>query len=223
MKTDFEIQKEIREELKWDSMLNGSTLEVEVIDGHVTLRGSIDSYPRKIQAELSAVRIRGVKSLSNELKIKIPSGSKRADSDIKKGVLDVIKWNSSIKENKIKAHVNCGWVTLEGSVDWEYQRSKARLLAEDITGVVGVTNLINVASTFASSTEVKEEINAALKRNSFLKTEKIEVDVENGKAILSGEVRTLGEKMVAESATWSAPGITEVVNELVVDFSEELV
>jgi osmotically-inducible protein OsmY len=220
MKTDTEIKKDINAELKWDSRLNGSNVEVDVNGGHVILSGSVSSYPRKISAEESVRRIAGVKSVSNELKVSIPSIHFRTDSEIKKAILDTIKWNSSIAEDQIAVKVEDGQVELTGNVNWEYQRSKARLLAEDITGVVGVTNLINVKSNSANSQDVKSSIDAALRRNYYLDTNKIKVEVDAGKVILTGKVKTLAEKGAAETAAWSAPGITEVVNELVIDYSE---
>lgn len=222
MKTDLEIQKDVTDELKWDARLNGANIHIDVKDGHVILSGSIDSYPKKIRAEEAVRRITGVKSVGNDLKVVIPLASKRTDAEIKKAVSGSIKWNSSVQEDKIKIEVKDGWVSLSGNVDWQYQRSKARLLAEDITGVVGVVNLIIVDSSAASSQDVKDKINAALKRNYYLNTNKINVEVDNGRAILTGLVRTLAEKNAAETAAWSAPGITSVVNELVIDYSEAL-
>lgn len=220
MKTDKEIQKDVQAELKWDSRLDGSNVNVDVENGHVTLSGFIDAYPKKIRAEEAVRRIAGVKTLSNDLKVMIPSVFKRTDDEIKNAVLDSIKWNSSIPEDKISVEVREGYVTLNGKVNWQYQRSKARLLAEDITGVLGVANLITVESKSANEKEVKQSIDAALKRNYYLNTSKIKVEVDGGKAMLTGKVKTLAEKGAAATAAWSAPGINEVVNELVVDYSE---
>jgi osmotically-inducible protein OsmY len=220
MKTDIEIQKDVKAELKWDSRLNGSDIEVDVKEGHVVLSGSIDSYPKKIRAEEAVRRITGVKSVGNELKVNIPLSHKRTDTELKNAVLDAIKWNSTIKEDDVSVEVKDGWVSLSGNVDWQYQRSKARLLAEDITGVIGVTNLISVKSNSGSTVNAKSSIEAALRRNYYLNTNKIKVDVNGSKVILTGKVKTLAEKGAAETAAWSAPGITDVVNELVIDYSE---
>ncbi|MBI2270399.1 MAG: BON domain-containing protein [Bacteroidetes bacterium] len=114
--------------------------------------------------------------VSNDLKISIPGVSKRSDAEIKKTVFDSIKWNSSVKEDKINVEVKDGWVTLSGEVEWAYQKSKAKLLAEDIVGVTGVTNNINVVSAFSTNVQdVKHKINSALKRNHYLNSNKINV------------------------------------------------
>lgn len=68
------------------------------------------------------------------------------DIDLKKSVMNIIKWNSSIDETKIKITVKNGWVTLDGIVDMDFKRLKAGLLARDINGVTGVTNNITVSN-----------------------------------------------------------------------------
>jgi osmotically-inducible protein OsmY len=222
MRADSEIKKEIQDELKWDSRLNESGIEVDVKDGHVILSGSVGSYPAKIRAGESVGKIGGVRSVSNVLMVDIPLSDIRSDKDIKETIANAIKWNSSIPKDMIRVDVKAGLVELSGHVNWEYQRSKARSLAEDITGVVGVTNLIKVRSNPANASEIKNSINAALRRDYYLNTNKIKVEVEGGMVILTGKVKTLAEKGAAEAAAWSASGITDVVNELEIDHSEVL-
>src|ERR1700741_4344107 len=144
MKTDIKIKWDIENELEWDSRLDHSSINVEVKEGHVVLYGSIDSYPKKIWAEEAARKNIWIRSVSNELKVEIPSAFRKADHIIKKAVLDAIKWNSSTPEDRIGVEVKDGWVFLSGNVDWQYQQSKARLLATDISGVTGVTNDITI-------------------------------------------------------------------------------
>jgi len=220
MKTGKEIEKNVKEELKWEPRVRGSEINVQVDNGRVTISGNVDSYPKKIDAEKAAMKVEGVTGVVNSINVVIPASIQRTDGEIRKAVMDVIKWNSSIEESKIKVEVKNGWVSLEGEVPWEYQRSRARQIAENLSGVVGVTNLLEVVSTFATSGEVKEKIDSALKRNYYLNTNNIEVQVEASKVLLTGKVHTLAEKKEAETAAWSAPGISEVVNELVVSYSE---
>lgn len=222
MRTDQQIQEDVIAELQWDSRLSDARISVTVINGDTALAGTVDSYPKKLNAERAARRVPGVKSVSNNLEVIIPESQKRPDSEIERSVLNAITWNSSIDGNKIFVTVRSGKVTLEGSVAWEYQRSKARLLAEDITGVVGVTNLLTVEPVVPTPAQIREMINAAFRRNSYLKPEKIKVQVNENKVILIGQVRTLVEKKCAEAAAWSAPGITHVDNRLDVNYSEML-
>lgn len=220
MKTDEQIKADVEAELQWDSRLQESNILVEVTNGHLVLKGSVTAYPKKINAEKAVRRVAGVKSVENELEVLIPDGHKRTDKEIEEVVRNIIKWNSSIDESKIKVEVKDGWVTLDGEVEWEYQRSKARILAEDSMGVTGVTNLIKIGSPGPHPSGVEDKIRNALNRNQYLDSSKIEIQVHNGKVILTGEVRSLAEKGAAETAAWCAKGITQVVNRLTVNFPE---
>lgn len=223
MKTDTEIQKAIKNELEWDPSINNERIDVTVKSRIVTLSGVVDSYSKKLAAERKAARLAGVKAVTNDIKVKIGPSFKRSDFDIERAVLTAVKWNSSVDENRIKARVTDGWVILEGEVDWEYQKSRVKNLAEDLTGVIGVTNLITVIPAMDSllkEKEVKEKINAAFQRDYYLDADKINVEVNGSKVTLTGDVRTLAEKKDAENAAWSAPGIKEVVNRLEVNYIE---
>jgi len=222
MKSDEEITRDINAELQWESRLDGSEVKVDVNKGHVTLTGTTDSYPKKVNAESAVRRVTGVVSVDNELQVKISPQAKKSDPEIKRAVVNAITWNSAIDENNIEVTVQNGLVTLEGEVTWDYQRSKARLLAEDTIGVVGVVNLIKVISPLSASKEIEEKIYAALKRNFYLNPVRIKVEVMGNKAVLSGEVRTLAEKSAAENVAWSAPGITKVENKLEINYRHML-
>lgn len=142
MKTVSEIENGIRMELSQESSLVASCVEIIVEGGHVTLEGVADSYSKKIETERAARRVEGVTKVTNHIVLKIRGD--RSDEDIHKTVLKMITWNSCIDESRIAVEVKDGWVTLTGEVDYDYQKSKASLLSEDIMGVVGVTNMINV-------------------------------------------------------------------------------
>jgi osmotically-inducible protein OsmY len=220
MKKDNQIEQDVKAELLWEPILYGETVTSKVIDGSVTLTGTVNSYSKKIEAERAVRRVAGVKSVINELEVKLPVSLKKEDSELQTAITNSIKWNSSIDEKKIRVDVKNGWVTLEGMVDWDFQKSKARILAEDINGVLGVTNHIVVATNIPTTSEIREKINAAFKRNYYLNPEKINIRVDGSKVILSGEVRTLSEKQAAERGAWAAPGITQVKNDLEVKYME---
>lgn len=146
MKTDFEIESEIKDELKWDPALNPGEITVEVEAGNVTLTGTVDSYPKKVEAERAALRVPGVTWVSNCINVQLAEN--RTDDEIKEAVAKAIRWNSAIEESHIVVKVKNGWVTLEGEVEWEFQKSKAGNLTEDIAGVVGVSNFISIVPSF---------------------------------------------------------------------------
>jgi osmotically-inducible protein OsmY len=130
--------------------------------------------------------------------------------------VDALKWNISVPHDRIRVKVEKGWVTLEGDVEWNFQRDAAERSVRSLTGVKGVTNLITVKQRPAPS-DVKEKIKEALKRGAEIDANHITVEVAGTKAILRGTVRSYAEKRDAERAARNAPGITEVQNDLVID------
>ena len=216
MRTDTEIQRDIESELRWDPSLGNDDIAVTVRDGVVTLAGFVKSYLDKWQAERVASKVKGVKAIANDLNVKLPSSSERPDPDIARAALDALKWNISVPHDQIKVKVDKGWVTLEGNVDWNFQREAAERSVRSLTGVKGVTNLIAVRVQPAPR-DVKEKIKQALEREAQMDAERITVDVDGNKAILKGTVRSYTEKRDAERAALNAPGITEVDNRLTVD------
>jgi osmotically-inducible protein OsmY len=224
MKSDEEIQQDVQAELHWQPFIKSSEIGVAVKNGIVTLTGTVDAYSKKESAENAAMKVLGVKGIANDIDVKLSGDFRRSDSDVAEAVLNAIKWNSSIDENKIKVLVENGWVTLEGKVDWEYQKSRARNLAIDLNGVAGVTNLITVASKSPTYKELKDQVSAAITRSvNIFNGKKINVFVNGNKVTLVGKVRSLREKMDAETAAWSAPGITEVENDLEVSYAEAVI
>ncbi len=142
MRTDVEIKKDVIHELEWESRYNALDVEVEVKNGSVTLSGTVDAYSKKIEAERAALRVAGIIWVNNNIEVRIVD--KKSDEEIQRAAINAIRWNTTIDEDEIDVSVKNGWITLEGTVAWEYQKSKARNLAEDVIGVVGVTNLISV-------------------------------------------------------------------------------
>jgi osmotically-inducible protein OsmY len=156
MKTDGEIRREIEIEIQKELRLEGSDIVCKVNNGQVILTGTTDAYPKKSYAEKAAKRIPEVKSVRNNLEVKIPAAHKRTDTEIKEAVKNIIFWNSEIDESKIIITVKSGMVTLEGTVNWEYQRTRAKLLAEDTAGVLKVDNLIKVIPPLPSGKEIRK-------------------------------------------------------------------
>lgn len=216
MRTDDQIQKDIVDELKWEPSLQDEDIGVAVRDGVVTLAGFVSSYANKWKAERVASRVKGVKAVANDLEVKLPTSSSRPDPDIARAALDALKWNILVPSDRIKVKVEKGWLTLEGDVDWHFQREEAERAVRYLTGVKGVTNLITVHARPTPS-DVKRKIKDALERAAEFDAERITVEIDGHTAVLRGTVRSYAEKRDAERAARNAPGVTDVENDLVVE------
>ena len=216
MRTDHEVQADVLAELRWEPSLANDDIAVSVRDGVVTLAGFADSWADRWKAERVASRVQGVKGVANDIKVKLPSSSERPDPDLAHAAVDALKWNVLVPDDRIRVTVSNGWLTLEGEVDWYYQMEEAERAVRKLKGVKGVTNLVTVAVRPASS-DVKEKIRNALERGAELDADRIRVEVEGSRVILSGTVRSYAERRDAERAARNAPGVTEVENLIIVD------
>ena len=216
MKSDIQIQEDVKREFKWDPLINESKIDVAVKNGVVTLSGNVDSYIKKIAAERDAKKIAGVKAIAEDIQIGVDVADNKTDTEIAAAVVNALKWHAGVKEEMIKAKVENGVVTLEGEVEWEYQRSNARKAVENLVGVRSVVNLITVKPKFSTS-DIQQRINAAFHRSATVDAKQIDVTVSGSKVILNGKVRSLAEKEDAEAAVWNAPGVISVESKLEIE------
>lgn len=215
MKSDTQLHKDIVEELRWDPRVKEAEIAVSAKDGVVTLTGSVETYAQKYAAERAVERVAGVRAVADDLHVRVPGSFVRTDTDIAHSAINALRWDIEVPDDKITVKVDAGWVTLKGEVPWQYQRSAAERSVRYLSGVKGISNLIEVKPKI-SPVEVKSKIEAALKRNAELDAKLITVETKDDKVILKGSVRSWAERTDAERAAWAAPGVKEVDDRLVV-------
>jgi osmotically-inducible protein OsmY len=209
MKTDTQLQNDVMAELKWNTSINATKIGVEVDKGVVTLSGHVDNYGQKWSAERAAQKVCGVKALAVEIEVVLAGSDNRSDTEIARTAENVLEWTTNWPKNQVKVMVEDGWITLSGELDYEYQRKMATTAVRHLMGVNGVSNQITI-KPFLSSSTVKSDILAALKRRALTDAEEIIVTVDGGKVNLSGVVHSWSERDMVSDSVWNTPGVTNV-------------
>jgi osmotically-inducible protein OsmY len=215
MKTDGEIRDDVIDELQWDPQITDpDAIGVAVQDGAVTLTGSVPTYAEKLYAARATERVYGVKAVANELEVKL-AGAPRDDSQIATAIAHVLENNVQVPEGKVHARVQNGWVTLDGEVEYDYQRREVERMVRQVRGVAGVTDAIKV-SPQASPEQVREVIEDTFEREAEIDARRIGIEVSDHTARLYGQVHSVREASAARAAAAAAPGIAVVESHLVV-------
>ena len=217
MKTDSQLQHDVSEELKWEPAVHATRIGVEVNDGVVTLSGEVSSLAEKWHAERAAQRVSGVNALAVDLKIKLSGPGSRTDADIARSAESVLEWSASVPPGTIKVMVEKGFITLSGSVHWQYQRLAAAASVRFLVGVTGVSDLIVIQPKISVSA-VKSDIETALKRTAAADANKIHVDVHGSDITLTGKVQSWAEREAATRSAWGTPGVCHVIDKMTMEY-----
>jgi osmotically-inducible protein OsmY len=213
---DIALQERVLDELEFEPSINAAHIGVTANKGVVTLTGFVTSYAEKLAAERATRRVKGVTAIAQEIEVRLPSDTKRADDEIAARAVNILHWQVGLPADRIMVKVERGLVTLSGEVEWGYQKSDAEAAIHKLTGVVGVINQIRIAAP-VHAVEVRDKIQKALQRSAELDAYGITVQTQGSKVVLTGKVRAWYERDIAERAAWSAPGVTVVEDHLMVE------
>ena len=213
MKTDADLKRDVTAELAWDPAVKSTAIGVAVKDGVVTLSGHLETFADKHAAARALRRVAGVKAIALELDVKLSPDHKRSDTDIAAGGEEALKWNTVVPLQAIRLTVDHGWVTLQGEVEWDYQRRSVEKAIRPLMGVVGISNEITLRAR-PEAIDLSRKIQEALTRQALREAKQIQVDVDGTTVKLSGKVNSWQEREAVQGVAWAAPGVHAVINEL---------
>lgn len=213
MKTDAELRSDVMAELGWNPAIDTSHISVAVKDGVVALMGHVDSYASKCAVERAVQRVSGVREIAMEIDVKLAPGCLRNDAEITAAIESAFRWHALIPEELLRVKVESGVVTLEGEVDWDFQRSHAEKAVRPLTGVRGLINNITLKPR-SRPDHIVDGIREALMRHADAEARHIEVHLDGNTVTLQGRVDSWAERELVQGAAWSAPGVGKVINEI---------
>jgi osmotically-inducible protein OsmY len=215
--TNDELQGDVAAELSWDPRVDSQEIAVSADAGAITLRGSVASLRHKREAAKAAARIYGVTQVRNELRVRRADGSPRDDAELRGEVLDALMLDGLVPMT-VDAEASSGFITLTGTAAWHYQRDEAEILAASVPGVLAVANDITLTSK-PDGGDVRADISRAFQRSASLDADGLSVQTTSyGTVILAGTVSSWAEHDEAVAAAWSAPGVAEVDDQIVVRY-----
>ena len=217
-RADEEIQRDVQDELEWDARLQPHEIGIVVDGGVVTLTGWVDGYVKRWAAERAALRVSGVRAVANDVEVRLSGPGERTDPDIAAAATRALEWHALVPDDSIVVTAANGRVTLGGRVEWQFQKNAAERAVRKLSGVRSVSNLIMVMPrTKPSPQELTRRIKEALVRNAETDAERIGAEVLGDRVVLTGDVGSWAERAEAERVVWSAPGVREVENDIVVE------
>lgn len=213
MRSDTDIKRDVEAELRWSPDFDETDIAVKVQDGVVMLTGFVRNYFEKHRTEVAVKRVKGVAGVANDIQVRPAGGDGLSDPEIARAAVAAIKTELPALCENIKVVVKDGYLTLEGTVQWNFQKEQAEGTAHRVRGVTGIGNLIQITPR-VTPTEIKRRIEDAFRRTAEIDAERVRVEAHGGEVTLSGAVRSWAEREQAQQTAWRAPGVTRVKNEI---------
>jgi len=208
------LEFDIKDTLDWDSTIDDRRIDVKADDGHVTLTGSVPSYYDKVRASEDAWSVGGVKALDNEVLVGL-AGQAVNDAQLEQECRDALDRDRLVPKGSVTPTVREGYVQLRGHVRNPFQRQAAEHAVIQLQGVLGIENLIAISPEPIPS-DVAERVNKAFKRSAIVDDSKIRVRNDGHTIYLTGTVGSYAAMREAVDTAWQAPGVDNVVNDLVI-------
>jgi len=208
------LEKDVKDEMSWDAGLDDTQINVKADDGHVTLTGAVPSYGELLEASDAAWSVKGVISVDNELLVG-PIGEALVDADVASRSMDALDRDRFVPKGAVTVEVADGWVTLSGHVRHHFQRQAAKFAVQRVQGIRGISDNITISSEPIPS-DVAQRISAALDRKAVLDDSVIQVTNDGSTIYLDGTTDSYVAVETAEDTAWTAPGVTNVVDRLVI-------
>jgi osmotically-inducible protein OsmY len=209
-RTAEQLQIDVEQELRWEPSVHSEQIGVSVRNGVVELDGHVSSFYEKWGAERAASRVSNASAVASEIIVDIPVGDVRSDEDIAVNGNNQMEWNSLIPDT-VKLKVSDGWVTINGTAEWQYQRDEAQRIFGSLLGVKGVTNEIQLKPKL-TATDIRVKLEEALRRDAQLEWQSIEVQALGGAVTLRGHVHSWMQYQEAEHVAFRSPGVSSVTN-----------
>jgi osmotically-inducible protein OsmY len=215
--SDEEIKNNVVDQLAANDLIDAAEIQVDVELGEVTLTGNAATYAAWQEATEEAWSVKGVVNVDNRLEVAYDETGIN-DDYLSRHIRSLLNMSADVDVENLDVTVRDGVVIMNGEVDNFWEKVRAGNIASDVTGVVDVDNSLTVVQTDEILDEaIAEDVESALERKAVVNADNITVRVDNGIVTLDGEVSTWMGHNAAYEAASNTIGVTDVVDNLVVE------